>query len=174
MLLSGLIAVGAGALAYLAVREQWVHLTVTQEQTDVLEGVVVQLTLRGQAALIGTIGTALAVALTAFGVVWCFYGLQRGWTMPGISNPALALLVASAGIGATVFSAVVWYVWEDAMVLHAKATDLSIGAMRELLDRQPNPFVQIERLSGLMRFGGMMVLGFCAACLAWWAYRKRS
>jgi hypothetical protein len=173
MLLAGLAATAAGALAYLAIKEPWVHLTVTRAATDTDPALVATLSLRGRAAFVGTAGTGLAIALAVLGLVWLLYGFQRGWTMPGIVNPAIGLLVATAGLIATVLAAMVWFVWEDAMVLRAKAAGLSMQAMQRLLDLQPAPLVQIQRLSGLMTFGGMMVLGLVGSCLGWYAYRRR-
>lgn len=173
MLLAGLAALAAGVLAYLAVKEPWVHLTVTRLATDTEPALVATLSLRAKAAFVGTAGTGLGVMLAALGLVWFFYGFQRGWTMPGVVNPALGLLVTTAGLIATVLSAMVWFVWEDAMIMRAKAADLSTEAMRELLDQQPAPLVQIERLSGLLTFGGMMLVGLLASCLGWYAYRRR-
>jgi len=173
MLLAGLIATSAGALAYVAIKELWVHLTVTRVATDADPALVATLSLRGRAAFVGTAGTGLAIALAVLGLVWLFYGIQRGWTIPGIVNPAIGLLVATAGVIATVLSAMVWFVWEDAMVLRAKAAGMSTEAMQRLLNLQPAPLVQIQRLSGLMTFGGMMVLGVLASCLGWYAYRRR-
>ena len=46
--------------------------------------------------------------------------------------------------------------------------------MTQLLDQRPIPIVVIERLPGLISFGGMMALGLFASCLGWWAYRRRS
>ncbi len=173
MLCSGIAAVVAGVLAYLAVADRWVHLTVTEPPTEFDEGRVLQLTLRADGATIGTIATALAIALVVFGAAWFCFGLQRGWTMPGITNPLFAMLVAIAGMATAYLSAMVWYVWEDAMVRRASRAGLSARAMRELLDQQPNPGVAIERLAGLVTFGGMMALGLVTACLAWWAYHRR-
>jgi hypothetical protein len=173
MLGAGVAAVACGVLAYLAVGERWVHLTIIQMPTEVDEGRILQLTLRGETAFVGTAGTALAIAFAVFGGVWFLFGLQRGWTMPGIANPALAILVALAGIGTAFLSSTVWYVWETAMVERARRAGLSMAAMRDLLDRQPNPRVEIERLSGLTTFGGMMALGLVVACFGWWAYRRR-
>jgi hypothetical protein len=173
MLLAGLAAAGAGALAFLAIREPWVHMTVTRAATDTDPELVATLSLRGRAAFVGTAGTGLAIALAVLGVVWFFYGFQRGWTMPGIFNPGLGLLVTTAGLTATALAAMVWFVWEDAMVLRAKAAGLSMQAMKRLLDLQPAPLVLIQRLSGLLTFGGMMVLGLLASCLGWYAYRRR-
>ena len=173
MLWAGMAAAAAGILAYLAVKEPWAHLTVTQPATEVADAVVVQVTVRGHAAFVGTAGTVLAIVLAVFGVLWFFYGFQRGWSMPGILNPALAILVTVAGLGMTLFASMVWFVWEDAMVLRASAAGLTPREMRTLLETQPIPIVEIERLPGMVSFGGMMALGLVAACLGWWAYRRR-
>ena len=173
MLLAGIAAMSAGALAYLIVKEPWVHLAITRAATDTEDALLTALTLRGKAAFVGTAGTWLAIALAAFGLVWFFYGFQRGWTMPALTSPALGFLVTAAGLMATVLASMVWFVWEDAMVAHARAAGLSTQAMRELVDLQPAPLVEIERLSGLATFGLMMGLGFLASCLGWYAYRRR-
>jgi hypothetical protein len=173
MLCAGFAAVVVGVLAYLGVAERWVHLIVTEAPTEFDEGRVLQLTLRANVATIGTIATALAIGLVVFGALWFCFGLQRGWTMPGITNPLFAMLVALGGMATAYLSARVWYVWEEAMVRRAHRAGLSARAMRELLDQQPNPDVSIERLAGLVTFGGMMALGLLTTCLAFWAYRRR-
>ncbi len=98
MLCPGIAGVVAGVLAYLAVAARWVHLTVTVAPTEFEEGQILQLTLRAGVATIGTIATGLAIALIAFGAVWFCFGLQRGWTMPGITNPLFAMLLTIAGM----------------------------------------------------------------------------
>lgn len=173
MLLAGLLLAGAGVMAWLAIREPWVHLTVSRDATDFEPALVLEFTMRGQIAFAGTAGTALALALVAFGGIWCFYGLQRGWTMPTITHPALAVIICLVGLAMTALSALVWYVWEDAMVVRSATVDLSMQEMQAILDQQPNPLVEVQRLSGLMTFGGMMVAALCVSCLAWWAYRRR-
>lgn len=94
--------------------------------------------------------------------------------MPWFANPATALAVAVAGIGMTVLSALVWFVWEDAAVRRSRAFGMTATEVREIVDRQPTPLVEIQRLSGQLRFGGMMVLALLAASAAWWSYRTRS
>jgi hypothetical protein len=173
MLLAGLAAATAGVLAYLAIKEPWVHLTITQEATDTTPALVATLSLRGRAAFVGTAGMAIAVALALMGLIWFLYGFQRGWAMPGIVNPAIGLLVTTAGLLATALAAMVWFVWQDAMIEHAKGAHLSTVAMKNLVEAQPAPLVQIQRLSGLMTFAGMMVFGLLASCLGWYAYRRR-
>ena len=93
MLWAGMAATVAGVLAFFAVKEPWAHLTITQPATDTAEALVVEVTVRGHAAFVGTVGTVLAVMLAASGLLWFFYGFQRGWSMPGILNPVLSILV---------------------------------------------------------------------------------
>jgi hypothetical protein len=173
MLLGGIMATAAGAIAYLAVGRPWVHLSITRSDIDGQELLSTALSLRGKAAFVGTAGIVLAIALAAFGLVWFFFGFQKGWTMPGVVNPALGFLVTAAGLISTVLASLVWFVWEDAMIGHARATGLTTTEMRELLDLQPAPLVEIERLPSLATFGLMMGLGFLASGIAWYAYRRR-
>jgi hypothetical protein len=174
MLWAGMAATVAGILAFLAVKEPWAHLTITQPATDTIDAVVVEVTVRGHAAFVGTVGTVLSVMLAASGLMWFFYGFQRGWSMPGILNPALSILVTVAGLGVALLSSMVWFVWQDAMIARAENVGFTTREMTQLLDQQPIPIVVIERLPGLISFGGMMALGLFASCLGWWAYRRRS
>ena len=68
MLLAGLAAMAAGAFAFLAIREPWVHLTVTRFATDTEPALVATLSLRGRAAFVGTMGTGLAITLAVLGL----------------------------------------------------------------------------------------------------------
>ena len=172
-MLAGLAAIVAGVLAYLTVEDLWVHLTVSLPETDLEEALLVELSVKGQTAFAGTAAKALGATLAVFGLVWLVFGFNRRLTIPGIANPGLALLVSVAGLGLTVVASMVWFAWEDAMVLRAKTVGMSAKAMTELLDRQPAPLVEIERLSGLMTFGGMMLLGLLASSVGWWAYHRR-
>jgi len=158
MLWAGMAAAAAGILAFLAVKEPWAHLTITQAATALEDAVVVDVTLRGHAAFIGSVATVLAVVLAASGIPWFFYGLQRGWSMPSILNPALLILVTLAGLVIALLSSQVWFVWQDAMIARAEAVGLTTREMTQLLEQQPIPIVVIERLPGLISFGGMMAL----------------
>jgi hypothetical protein len=173
MLWAGMAATVAGIFAFLAVKEPWAHLTITQPATDTIDAVVVEVTVRGHAAFVGTVGTVLSVMLAASGLMWFFYGFQRGWSIPGILNPALSILVTVAGLGVALLSSMVWFAWQDAMIARAENVGFTTREMTQLLDQQPIPIVVIERLPGLISFGGMMALGLFASCLGWWSYRRR-
>jgi hypothetical protein len=112
--------------------------------------------------------------LGVYGAIWFFFGFDRGSTIPWFVSPAVAILASIAGAIGVVLSAMVWFVWKDAAIPHAQVVRMSTEELTELLNRQPNPLVEIQRLSGLMRFGGAMAIGLLAACTAWWSYRKRS
>jgi hypothetical protein len=174
MLWAGIAAAGAGILAFLALKEPWAHLTITAAATDTTEAVVTDVTVRASSAFVGKAGSVIAIVIAAYGVLWFFYGFQRGWSIPGILSPAIAILVTLAGLGMTLLASMVWFVWEDSMVLRATSAGLTASEMRTLLDHQPVPIVAIERLPGMVSFGGMMALALFASCLAWWAYRRRA
>jgi hypothetical protein len=145
-------------------------ITDTRDLDPVLVGNIV---LRGQLALVGTIGLALAGVLGTLGLTWLFYGIDRGSNVPWFVNPAIAVAATLAGIGGAVLSSAVWLVWKDAAIERSRAVGLSPDKLQELLNLQPPPFVEIQRQAGLMRFGGMMLLGFLAACTALWSTRQR-
>ncbi len=174
LLLVAMMAIGAAAIAWHAIGQPWVKLIITDTSDRLDPQLVGDITLRGHAALVGIIGRGLAVALGVYGVLWLVYGFDRGSTVPWFANPGGAILVTIAGIIGTVVSAMVWFVWEDAAIEHARAVKMSVDELSELLHLQPEPLVQIDRLTGLMRFGGAMVIGLLAACVAWWCSHKRS
>jgi len=172
LLLASLSAAVSAYLAWKSISQPWVELVITdtRDLDPVLVGNVV---LRGQLALVGTIGLALAGVLGALALTWLFYGFDRGSNVPWFVNPGFAIVATAIGIGGAVLSSTVWLVWKDAAIERARAVGLSPEKLKELLDLQPPPFVEIQRQAGLMRFGGMMLLGLLAACTALWSTRRR-
>jgi hypothetical protein len=174
LLLVALIAIGAAVIAWNSIGQPWVKLTITDTSDRMDPQLIGDITLRGQAAMLGMIGKGLAVALGVYGLLWLVYGFDKGSTVPWFANPAGAILVTIAGLIGTAVSAMVWFVWEDAAVSRARAVKMSVDELNQLLHLQPEPLVQIERLTGLVRFGGAMVIGLLAACVAWWCSHKRA
>jgi hypothetical protein len=174
LLLVALIAIGAAVIAWNSIGQPWVKLTITDTSDRMDPQLIGDITLRGQAAMLGMIGKGLAVALGVYGLLWLVYGFDKGSTVPWFANPAGAILVTIAGLIGTAVSAMVWFVWEDAAVSRARAVKMSVDELNQLLHLQPEPLVQIERLTGLVRFGGAMVIGLVAACAAWWCSHKRA
>jgi hypothetical protein len=174
LLLASVVAVGAAVIAWRAIGDPWVKLVITDTSDKLDPKLVGEVALRGQAALVGIIGQALAAVIGVYGVIWFLYAFDRRSTMPWYVNPSIAIVVAVVGVIGVVLSAMVWFVWQDAAVTRAHAVRMSAEELRALLDMQPKPLVEIQRLSGLLRFGGAMVVGLLASCTALWAYRKRS
>jgi hypothetical protein len=174
LLLASIAAVGAAVLAWQAIADPWVTLVITDTSDRLDPKFIGEITLRGQAALAGLIGQAIAAVLGVYGAVWFFFGFDRGSTMPWYVNPAIAIAAAIAGAIGVLVSGVLWFVWQDAAVRHAKAVQMTGAELRELLERQPIPLVEIHQQAGLLRFGGAMLFGLLAASTAWWSYRKRS
>lgn len=174
LLLAAVATVGAAVIAWRSIGDPWVKLVITDTSDRLDPQLVGDITLHGQAAMVGIMGQGLAAALGAFGILWLFCGFNRRSTMPWFANPAGAILTSIAALIGTVVSAMVWFVWEDAAVKHARAVKMTVEELGALLHLQPEPLVQIQRLTGLMRFGGAMVVGLLAACTAWWCSHKRS
>jgi hypothetical protein len=172
LLLASLAAAAAAYLAWKAVSEPWVELTIT-DTSDLDPVLVGNIMLRGQLALVGTIGLALAGVLGTLGATWLFYGFDRGSNVPWFVNPVLAVVAATVAVAGAVLSSTVWFVWKDAAIERSRAVGLSPEKLKELLDLQPPPFVEIQRQAGLMRFGGMMLVGLLAASAALWSCRRR-
>jgi hypothetical protein len=174
LLVASVVAVAAAVMAWRAIGDPWVKLIITDTSDRLDPQLVGEITLRGQAALVGTIGQALAAVIGVYGVLWFLYAFDRGSTIPWFANPSVAIVVAVIGLIGVVLSAMVWFVWQDAAVGRAHAVRMSADELRALLDLQPKPLVEIQRLSGLLRFAGAMVVGLLSACTAWWVYRKRA
>jgi hypothetical protein len=174
LLLAAAATVGAAVLAWRSIGDPWVRLVITDTSDGLNPKLVGEIALHGQAALLGTIGRALAVLLGAFGLLWFVFGFDRGSTPPWFTNPGLAIIGSIVGLIGTVMAAEIWFVWQDAAVKHARAVRMTAAELRTLLELKPEPLVEVERLSGLVRFGGAMVIALLAGCGAWWSYHRRS
>jgi hypothetical protein len=161
-------------LAWKAAATPWATLTLTDTADPANPEIVGRLTMPGTAALVGTIGQGLAAALGALGLLWLFYGWDRGATMPWFASPGVAIVITLAAVGGMLLTSELWFVWEDAVIEKARTVGMSVSELRAFLDQLPAPLVTIERLDGLLRFGTLMGGGFLASCLAWWAYRRRA
>jgi hypothetical protein len=174
LLLASVVAIAAAVMAWRTIGDPWVKLVITDTSDRLDPQLVGEITLKGQAALVGIIGQAVAAVIGVYGVLWFLYAFDRGSTIPWFANPSVAIVTAVIGLIGVVLSAMVWFVWQDAAVARSHAVRMSAEELRALLDLQPKPLVEIQRLSGLMRFAGAMVVGLFAACTAWWAARKRA
>jgi hypothetical protein len=173
LLAASVVAVAAAVMAWGAIADPWVKLVITDTSEALDPKLVGEITLRGQAALVGIVGQGIAAVIGAYGVLWFLYAFDRGSTMPWFVSPSISILASAAGAGGAILSAVVWFVWEDAAIERARAVRMTVDELRALLAMQPKPLVEIQQLGGLLRFGGAMAVALLAGCTAWWAYRKR-
>lgn len=174
LLAAGVLLLAAGIFAYLSIRHPWVKVRITGIDEDGVEtGAFARLVLEGGQGLAGKIGLVISVATAIWGAVWCWYGFDRGAGIPAFARPGFAILATIAGIGVAILCSTVWFVWSDAAIAHAGDTGMTASALRALLDTHPLPLVQVKRLSGLVEFGGLMVLGQLASYLAFWSSRRR-
>ena len=163
----------AGIVAYLSVRHPWVGIRITHVDENFQTDLAARLRLRGSDGLAGRCGYVLAGAMAAWGGIWFWYAFDRGAGIPRIAAPGAAVLTTLAGVGLAVLCAMVWFVWTDAAIQHARAAGMTAATMQQLLNEEPLPLVDIRRLGGLFEFGGMMVLGQLASYLAFWANGHR-
>jgi hypothetical protein len=171
LLLAGLVAVGVAYIAWRALAEPWVHVVVREAIEDAEPVVRADLTLRGDAAMVGSIAKALAGIVGALGILWLGYGLDRGRTMRLIASPTWGLLATIAGLGGAYLASSVWFVWKDATL--AASGPRAAERLRELYAAIEPPLVDVSAQRGLTTFLTAMAAGLAASALGWWAYRKR-
>ena len=173
-----LAAIVVGYAAYAAWNTfelRWVQIALSQTDTEGNVSPVGTATFRASEAMVGTLGHAVVVILAASALLWFFFGLQRGWNMPWLASPAIALIGAASAIAGTVLSSALWFVWRDAMVANATRFGVSHDELNGILENvERSPVVAVQRLVGPGRFGALMALAAVASCAAWWCYRKRT
>jgi len=170
---AAVLAVAGSVAAYSALPLPWVRaeLTTTSERSGVT--VVADMIFRGSDSVAGTVGLGVAVTLLALGILWFWYSLDRGLTMPTFAHPLLALLAAVIGAVVLAFCRLGYLFWDDAIVTRAREAGMTKEAMRQLLDSRPAPDIAIEQLTGAYRFGTGVLLALVAGVVAWWSQRRR-
>jgi hypothetical protein len=173
-----LAAIVVGYAAYAAWNTfelRWVQIALSRTDTEGNVSAVGTATFRASEAMAGTLGHAMIVVLAASALLWLFFGLQRGWNMPWLASPAIALIASVLAIAGTVLSSALWFVWRDAMVGNATRFGISRDELNGILeDVDRSPVVAMQRLAGPGKFGALMALAAVASCAAWWCYRKRT
>jgi hypothetical protein len=171
LMAAGVLAAAAGALAYSALAVPWVHARISDATGSHLAA---EITLRGSDSIAGRAGVGIAIALGLLGLVWFWYGLDRGVGVPAIAHPASALIVALIAGIVVIFAAIGYLFWNDALVASAREAGMTKRAMRDLLDARPAPTIAIERLAGVLRFAAAAGLALLAGAVAWRAERRRN
>jgi hypothetical protein len=173
LLFAAVVTGGAAYLAWGAIAQRWMQITIANAQDDVVARFGTG-TFRASDAMVGTLAEMVVATLAVLAVLWLFFGLQRGWTMPWFTTPVIGIGAALAGIGGTVVSSVLWFGWRDAVFnVASRYGETRQGLEAFLEDPDNKPIITMHRLAGPQRFGEMLVLALLASCAAWWAYRRR-
>ncbi len=173
LMFAGVLALGGAIVAYSSLAMPWVHarLIVVQERGPAR--VVADLTFPGSGSFGGRVGVAVAAALLALGLLWFWYGLDRGVNLPSFAHPLIAFLAAAAGGVVLALSRIGYLFWDDAFVSRAREAGLSREGMRKLLETRPTPVIEVEQLGGTYRLALALAVGLVAATVAWWSQRRR-
>lgn len=168
---AAVLAAAAAVTAYSSLPLPWVRAELATRSDA--PGVVADMTFRGSDAFAATVGSAIAVALLVLGLVWFWYALDRGMSLPVLGHPLLALLAVAVGVAVLAFSRLGYFFWDDAFVAHAREAGMTKAAMRDLLGSAPTPTIAVEPLGGVYRFGTALLLALGAGLVAWWSQRQR-
>jgi hypothetical protein len=174
LLLAALVAAAAAYMAWGAITMRWMQITIGDTQEGVARTFGTA-TFRASDAMIGTLAQIVVIVIAAGAMLWFFFGLQRGWTMPWFSTPAIGIVAAVTGIAATFVSSFVWFVWRDAVFAAAERYGETASRLRRFLDDPDHrPSITLHRLAATQRFITMLAIALAASCIAWWAYRRRA
>lgn len=173
LLVGGLLGLAAAVVTYTSLPLAWVTVSITTVDDRLRPHVVAELTFRGSDAFAGKIGLGIAAALAVLGLVWFWYGLDRGATLPRFASPWYVVLAAAVGSIVVAFAQFGFFFWDDAFVAHAREAGMTRKAMRTLLDAHPAPIVEVQQLSGVVRFAAGTALALVAGLVALWSQRRR-
>ena len=173
MLGAALVTAYAVYAAWATIPQRWVQISLTTVRDDV-ERRLGTASFSASSAIVGSLAKGALIVLGVLAVLWLFFGLQRGWSMPWFSSPVIGIVASLAALGATIVTSTLWFAWRDAILDDAVEYGATRRSLDVFLENSDNaPIVELQRLGGPQRFGAMMALALAASCVAWWAYRKR-
>ncbi len=173
LMVAGGIELGSAIFAYLAIATPWVQAEISADER-VSARVAGRLLFRGSDAP-GAMAVVVVTALMALlGVLWFWYGLDRGVHVPMFAHPALAVIAGLVGLGIASVARIGYVFWQGPLVQHARQIGASRDAMRHLLELHPPPSIAMHQMTGLLRFTIAMATALGAAIVAWWSQRGRA
>jgi hypothetical protein len=174
LIASGVLAIGAAVLGFSALSLPWVLGRVSSIGDRGNEHPVAEFAFRASDSFGGMVALAIAVVMTIVGLLWFWYGLDRGARLPSLAHPGIAIVAGLAGGAVMAVAKFGWVFWEGAFVSHAREAGLSRGAMQALLDDGAKRVVEIEQVSGFHRFGYAAAVALAAGLVAVWSQRQRA
>lgn len=171
---AGVLAVASSIAAVTAMSLPWITGTVWATGSRPSPRFVAELTFEASDAFAGRVVVAAAVVMGLLGLLWFWYGLDRGVNLPWFAHPGFAL-GAGALAGATLATARLGtFFWASAFVSHAREADVGKKVMRTLLDDAAAHRVELVPQAGMIRFGIAAGLALVAGIVAWWSQRARA
>lgn len=173
LLAAGALALASAAVALTSLSLPWITGTLaTRGPRDTLRQVA-ELPFFADDALVrhGVLG--LAVVVGALGLLWFWYGLDRGVQLPPLAHPGLGLLAGVLGWGLVAVARLGALVWETGFLAHARDAGLTREAMRTLLEDRNRRVLTFAAEVGITRFAIAASIALVAGLLAWWTQRER-
>ncbi|MGZ8513211.1 MAG: hypothetical protein ACXWWL_07210 [Candidatus Limnocylindria bacterium] len=173
LMAAGVLAIAAAVAAYSAPSLPWVagRVFVLGQRSNAR--LTAELTFRASDSLAAPFALGVAAGMALLGLLWFWYGMDRGTYLPAIAHPALAAVAGMVALGTLAASKLGSFFWQDAFLTHARDAGLTKEAMRTLLEGQPAPVIELEQLSGMVRFAAAAALALVAGLVAWWSQHRR-
>lgn len=173
LLVAGALALASAAVALTSLSLPWVTGTLaTKGPRDELRQVA-ELPFFADDALVRNVVLGLALVVGVLGLLWFWYGLDRGVRLPLLAHPSLALLAGLLGWGLVVIARIGALVWETGFLAHARDAGLTREAMRALLEDRNRRVMTFVADVGATRFAIAASIALLAGLLAWWTQRER-
>ncbi len=171
LLLAGLLAVAGAVAAASALSLPWVvgRLSAVGQHGTTRE--VAELTLHASDSVAHAIVLGAAVGVGTLGLLWFWYGLDRGVHLPVFAHPSLGVLGSVASLATVGASRLGPFLWQEAFVARARDAGLTKAAMRALLEDVDARTLAFEQQAGMTRLTAAAALILVAAVLGWWSQR---
>ncbi|GBC87838.1 hypothetical protein HRbin12_01856 [bacterium HR12] len=174
LLAAGAFAAIAAAVAATSLSLPWVTGTLSVSGSHGRVRDVAEIPFFADDAIARNLVIGVAVVVGVLGLLWFWYGLDRGVQLPALAHPGIAMLAGIVGWGTVLLAKLGGFVWETGFVAHAREAGLTKEAMRELLADRASRTMRFAAEAGTTRFAVAASLAFAAGALAWWSQRDRA
>ena len=171
---AGVLAIASAVAASTALSLPWVTGSVWITGDRPSPRSVAELTFHGSDSFAGRVAVAAAVVMGLLGLLWFWYGMDRGVNLPRPAHPGIALVIGGAAAGALATVRLGTAFWEPAFVAHAREAGLTKGGMRAILEDAAARRIDLVPQTGMVRFAAATALAVVAGIIAWWSQRARA
>jgi hypothetical protein len=174
LMVAGVLAVASSVAAITSMSLPWVTGTVWATGNHPNPRFVAELTFAASDGFVGRVVPAVAVVTGLLGLLWFWYGLDRGVHLPWFAHPGVALGAGSVAWAALATARLGTFAWGPAFVSHAREADVGRRVMRTLLQDAAAHRVELAQQQGMVRFAVAASLALLAGIVAWWSQRART